>query len=333
VDREEAMNHPTRIGLLGASRIARGAAIAPVRDDPRFVVTAVAARDPERARAYAAEHAIPAVAGDYAALINRDDVDVVYNALPPAGHKRWTIAALEAGKAVLCEKPFARDAAEARSMVEAAEADGRILLEAFHYRFHNVMRAAVALAREGALGRLISVEAAFEVPIPDAPGELRWSADQGGGALMDLGTYTVHALRSIAGAEPIVKSASGVFENGVDAAMRAELMFPDGVAGVIACSMTATAPRAVLAVTGERGTLEIMNFLAPQMGCRFTTVIDGETRTHGTDGPSTYAAQLIHLHQVLNGETTPLTGGADAIANMAAIDAIYRAAGRPERSA
>jgi predicted dehydrogenase len=97
--------------------------------------------------------------------------------------------------------------------------------------------------------------------------------------------------------------------------------------------MTAAAPRAILTVAGDRGALEIMNFLAPQMGCRFTTVIDGKTRAHGTDGPSTYAAQLIHLHQVLNSETTPLTGGADAIANMAAIDAIYSAAGRPERSA
>jgi predicted dehydrogenase len=326
------MNRPTRIGLLGASRIARGAVIGPVRDNPDFVVTAIAARDPERAGAYAAEHAIPVVAKDYAALVQRDDVDVVYNALPPAGHKRWTIAALEAGKAVLCEKPFARDAAEARAMVEAAQASGGVLLEAFHYRFHNVMRAAVALAREGTLGRLTSIEAVFEVPIPNTPGELRWLRDQGGGALMDLGTYTVHALRSVVGAEPEVNSAEGVFEDGVDAAMRADLTFPGGVTGAICCSMTAAVPRAILSVIGERGTLEVVNFLAPQMGCRFTTVIDGQSRLHATDGPPTYAAQLVHLGEVLNRGVAPLTGGEDAIHNMAAIDAIYRAAGRPERS-
>jgi predicted dehydrogenase len=181
------MTGPLRIGLLGASRIARTAVIAPTRDNPDFVVAAVAARDPDRARAYAAEHEIAHVADDYAALVRRDDLDVIYNGLPPAGHARWTIAALEAGKSVLCEKPFARDAGEARSMVRAAAANGKVLIEAFHYRFHNVMRAAAALTREGSLGRLKSAEAVFEVPIARAPGELRWLASQGGGALMDLG--------------------------------------------------------------------------------------------------------------------------------------------------
>jgi predicted dehydrogenase len=323
------MTGPIRIGLLGASRIARTAVIAPVRDNPDFVVTAVAARDPDRARAYAAEHDIAHVADDYAALVRRDDLDLIYNGLPPAGHARWTIAALEAGKAVLCEKPFARNAGEARAMVAAAEASGGVLLEAFHYRLHNVMRAAVALAREGALGELRAAEAVFEVAIARAPGELRWLADQGGGALMDLGTYTVHAVRSVIGTEPRVAAAEGVFEHGVDASMRARLEFAGGITCEVACSMIVAAPRAVLSVTGSRGTLEIINFLAPQLGCRFTTVIDGQTRQHGVDGPSTYAAQLTHLCEVMTGTIQPLTGGADAIANMAAIDAIYEAAGRP----
>ncbi|HEY1447795.1 MAG TPA: Gfo/Idh/MocA family oxidoreductase [Caulobacteraceae bacterium] len=317
------------IGLLGASRIARTAVITPARENPHFVVSSVAARDPERARAYAAEHGIPHVAEDYAALVRRDDVDVIYNGLPPAGHKSWTIAALESGKAVLCEKPFARNAAEAREMAAAAQAAGSLLLEAFHYRFHNVMRAAVALAHEGALGELRTLEAIFEVAIPRAPDELRWSAEQGGGALMDLGTYTVHAVRSVTGAEPEVVSAEGVFEGGVDASMRAILKFPTGATAAIACSMTVAAPRAILTVVGSRGTMEIVNFLAPQLGCRFTTVIDGDERRHGVEGPTTYAAQLSHLREVMAGKVAPLTGGADAVANMAAIDAIYAAAGRP----
>lgn len=323
------MTGPIRIGLLGASRIARTAVIAPARDNPGFVVAAVAARDRDRARAYAAEHDIAHVADDYAALVRRDDLDVIYNGLPPAGHAQWTIAALEAGKAVLCEKPFARDAAEARAMVQAAKVSGGVLIEAFHYRFHNVMRAAVALAREGSLGDLKSAEAVFEVPIARAPDELRWLADQGGGALMDLGTYTVHALRSVIGAEPRVAKAEGVFEGGVDAAMRADLTFPEDVTAVAACSMTVAAPRATLTVQGSRGSLEIVNFLAPQLGCRFTTMIDGEERRHGVEGPTTYAAQLSHLQEVMSGSVAPLTGGEDAIANMSAIDAIYAAAGRP----
>ncbi|MGH7024729.1 MAG: Gfo/Idh/MocA family protein [Caulobacteraceae bacterium] len=317
-----------RVGLLGASRIARGAVIAPARDNPDFVVQAVAARDPGRARAYAAEHGIPEVSDSYEALVARDDVDLVYNALPPAGHRRWTLAALQAGKDVLCEKPFARDAGEARDMVDAAMASRRVLIEAFHYRFHNVMLAAVALAREGAFGPLQSVEAVFAAPIPRAPGELRWSAEQGGGALMDLGCYTVHSLRSIVGSEPEVIGAECAFDGGVDASTRAELMFPGGVKGALSCSMVTEGFNARLTATGERGSLEIVNFLAPQFGCRFTTTIDGLVRQHGTDGPSTYAAQLVHVAEVLAGTTRPLTGGADAVANMAAIGAIYRAAGR-----
>ncbi|MBA3812017.1 MAG: Gfo/Idh/MocA family oxidoreductase [Caulobacteraceae bacterium] len=322
------MTKPFRIGLLGASRIARSAVIAPARETADFVVTAVAARDPARARAYADEHRIAAVAEDYGALIARDDVDVVYNALPPAGHALWTIAALEAGKALLCEKPFACDAAEARAMTETAARCGLPLLEAFHYRFHVVVRRAETVVRAGRLGALQTAAAEFHVPIPKAPGELRWLADQGGGAMMDLGCYPLHALRILTGAEPAIASAAGVFEDGVDTVMRAELVFPIGVSAAIACSMTAEAPSAWLRLQGERGQLEIVNFVAPQRGCRFTVTVDGETAAEPTEGPTTYAAQLRHLRDVLTGEAPPLTGGSDAVANMTAIDAIY-AATRP----
>ena len=116
-----------RIGILGAAKIAPPVVINTSRDNPDFEVVAVAARDPERARAYAAEHKIPHVAKDYDELVRRDDVDLVYNALPPAGHARWTIAALQAGKHVLCEKPFAMNAAQVRRMNEAAaKAKGKL---------------------------------------------------------------------------------------------------------------------------------------------------------------------------------------------------------------
>jgi len=322
------MTQVYRIGLLGASKIARTAIIAPVRDDARFVVTAVAARDPERARAYAAEHGIASVADSYETLIGRDDVDVIYNGLPPAGHAEWSIAALEAGKAVLCEKPFARNADEARAMVAASTATGRPLIEAFHYRFHTVMRRAEELVRQGALGTLQRGLGEFSVQIPRTPSELRWSQDLGGGAMMDLGCYPLHAMRTLIGTEPEIASAHGNFRKGADARMRADLIFPGGVQVLIACSMVATAPIARLWLEGARGRLEIVNFIAPQMGCRFTTTIDGETLAHPTEGPSTYAAQLDHLYEVLTGAAEPLTGGADAIATMTAIDAIYGAARR-----
>ncbi len=325
------MTQVFRIGLLGASKIARQAVLTPVRTDPRFVISAVAARDPHRARDYASEHGIAEVAADYADLLERDDVDVIYNGLPPAGHARWSIAALEAGKAVLCEKPFARDRAEAVAMVDAAHALGLPLLEAFHYRFHAVIRQAEALVKHGALGAPHTGRAEFHVPIAREAGELRWSAEQGGGALMDLGCYPLHAMRTLTGAEPEIVSAHGQFEDGVDAAMSAELVFPGGVSVAIACSMTAEAPAAWLRLDGERGRLEIQNFVAPQYGCRFTTTLDGDRVERPTDGPSTYAAQLDHLYAVLTHDAAPLTGGADAIGNMTAIEAVYAAAGAAHR--
>jgi predicted dehydrogenase len=323
------MSTPIRIGLLGASKIARGAVIGPSRGDDRFQLTAVAARDPARARAYAQEHGVAAVAEDYAALVTRDDVDVVYNALPPAGHEPWTIAALEAGKAVLCEKPFARNAAEASAMVKAAERTGGLLIEAFHYRFHNVMRRAEALLADGAIGAVVGAAAEFHVPIPRNPGELRWSAEQGGGGLMDLGCYPLHALRTLLRAEPTVIGAQAVFEDGVDFDLSADLAFPGSVPARIACSMTPPTFSAWLRLEGDGGRLEIVNFLAPQMGCRFTTTgPGGAVIEHPTDGKTTYAAQLDHLYAVMRDGAAPLTGGADAIANMTAIDSAYTAAGR-----
>ena len=320
-----------RVGLLGASKIARGAVLAPAKTNDDFEVVAVGARDAGRARAYADQHGIAHVASSYAELVARDDVDVVYNALPPSGHLEWTLAALEAGKAVLCEKPFAMNAGEAKVMTDAAAASGGVLIEAFHYRFHPVMRRAVALMREGVLGHVQRANAEFKVQIARAPDELRWRRDLGGGGLMDLGCYPLHALRSLIGAEPVIADARAEFDDGVDADLSANLTFPGGVEASVACSMIEPNFSAVLSIEGERGRLEIVNFLAPHRGCRFTTTIDGETVTRSHDGPTTYEAQLIHLGEVLRGETQPLTGGADAVGNMAAIDAIYAAAGRPAR--
>ncbi|MGZ3512262.1 MAG: Gfo/Idh/MocA family protein [Candidatus Binataceae bacterium] len=315
-----------RIGILGAAKIAPPVVINTSRDNPEFEVVAVAARDPERARGYAAEHKIPHVAKDYDELVRRDDVDLVYNALPPAGHARWTIAALQAGKHVLCEKPFAMNAAQVRRMNEAtAKAKGK-LVEAFHYRHHNVMKRAVEIARSGELGKFVRVDADFSVSIPYREGELRWTREQGGGALMDLGCYPTHALRSVTGGEPKVLRASCAMEHAVDVTTRAELEF-GGVPATLSCSMKSERFGATLKLTGEKGTMEIVNYLAPQMGCRFTVVAGGTERKEPTAGDATYVAQLKELGDVLLRGKAQLITNADSLGNMTAIDAIYAAAG------
>ncbi len=315
-----------RIGILGAAKIAPPVVINPARDNPDFEVVAVGARDPERARAYAAEHKIPNVAKDYEALVQREDVDLVYNALPPAGHARWTIAALQAGKHVLCEKPFAMNAAQVRRMNEAAAKSGRKLVEAFHYRHHTVMKQAVEISRSGELGNLVRVDADFSVPIPYREGELRWTREHGGGALMDLGCYPAHALRSVMGSEPRVLGASCILEHDVDLTTRAELEF-GAVSSSLTCSMAPGRFIANLKLRGEKGTMEIANYIAPQMGCRFTVTVDGEERSEPTAGPATYVAQLAELGDVLLRGKSQLITAADSLGNMSLIDAIYKAAG------
>jgi predicted dehydrogenase len=315
-----------RIGILGAAKIAPPVVINPSRDNPDFEVVAVAARDPERAKAYAAEHGIPQIAKDYDALVRHGDVDLVYNALPPAGHAQWSIAALEAGKNVLCEKPFAMNAAQVKRMKDAAARTGRTLVEAFHYRHHAVMHRAVAILRSGELGRIERAEAFFDVPIPYREGELRWIREQGGGALMDLGCYPVHCLRSLLGTEPAVVSASCEMEHGVDVTTKAELDFA-GVPATLNTSMKPQRFGATARITGANGMLEIQNFVAPQIGCKFTVTVGGKAREEDTKGAATYVAQLAELGDVLLRGKAPLITLESSLANMTTIDAIYGKAG------
>ncbi|MEO0998969.1 MAG: Gfo/Idh/MocA family oxidoreductase, partial [Pseudomonadota bacterium] len=179
---------------------------------PDVEVTRVAASSADKATSYASEHDIPAIEEGYAELVASDAVDLVYNALPPSGHRRWSIAALENGKHVLCEKPFALNAGEAAEMAAAAEGSSGLLIEAFHYRFHPLFERVMDIVRSGTLGSIRRLEAHFDVHIPYRPGELRHTPAVGGGALMDLGCYPVHWLRTIMQSEPEVISAEAIEE-------------------------------------------------------------------------------------------------------------------------
>ena len=316
-----------RIGILGAAKIAPRAMIDTARARDDVEVVCLAARDADRARVFAQAHGVASVADGYEALIARDDVDLVYVALHAGAHAEWTIRALEAGNAVLCEKPFAMSGGEAGAMVDAARRADRPLLEAYHYRFHPVLRRAFDIVACGRLGRLVEAEAMFETPIAYREDELRWRAELGGGALMDLGCYAVHALRTLAGEEPEVVSAQARMAHGVDVATEAELAFPGGLSGRVACAMDPERFAARLFVRGEAGTLEIVNFVAPQIGCRFILDLGDGPVDQPTDGPASFAAQLEHVADVMLRGAAPMTGGADSIATMRAIDAIYARAG------
>lgn len=312
------------IGLLGASRVATYAIIEPARARTDVQVTAVASRDRARAQEFAAVHGIPSSTGDYRDVIDSDEVDLVYVGLPPSLHQEWTIRALEAGRAVLCEKPFALNAHEARAMTAASAACGRPLLEAFHYRFHATIHRTLAIVRDQ-LGPLRSMHAVVAGPGPKDRNDIRWQSGLGGGALMDLGCYAVHALRTLASCEPVIDGARMMMDGGVDAATSANLRFDSCPEARMECAFLASRFTNSLRIVGERGTLEVEGFMLPQFGGRIRLTQDGLAREESLPPGTTFAAQLDHVVDVLAGRAEPLTGGKDAVANMLALDAIRTA--------
>ena len=319
-----------RVGLLGASRIATGAIIEPAATLSDVCVQAVAARDVGRARTFARTHRIPDVARDYATLVSSNEIDLVYIGLPPSEHMRWTLAALRAGKHVLCEKPFAMSADEAATMIGVARQERRCLIEAFHYRFHPLFERVMALVDSGAIGRVQRVDCHFNVPVAESPVELRYDKALGGGAMMDLGCYTVHWARCIAGEHPAVASAAAEWHpSGVDVAMKVRLAFPGGAIASLSCSMADDLPDELdtrLSVTGERGGITVQNPLVPQLGHRLRLKTESGEFVETFSKKTTYYYQLQHVTDVLERGASQLTGGLDAVDNMRVLDDVYRQA-------
>jgi predicted dehydrogenase len=320
-----------RIGILGAARIAPRGIVTPANELLGAEVVAIAARDLDRAQDFAARHSIPLALGSYAELVVRDDIDLVYVALPPSAHLEWCTAALESGKHVLVEKPFASNAQDAAHMVAAARAAKRHLIEGFHYRFHPFFERALTALCQGEIGRIRHIEAIFNASLPDTPGELRYIEALGGGALMDLGCYCLHWIRTVAGDEPsVVRASARCATGGVDLDLEAELAFTSGPTATLKCSMQPEdgALFRRLRVQGDAGTLELDNPVSPHAGATLTIESANSPMPQIiSGGDTTFHYQLRHVIQVIEGRVQPLTGGEDAIGNMRAIDAIYRAAG------
>ena len=183
-----------RLGILGAARIAKEAIFEPAPHQEGLSVQSIASRSRDRAGSLAQEWGVPRVADSYADLIADPEIDAVYIGLPPSEHRQWTLEALRAGNHVLCEKPFAMNAAEAEEMESEAQRLGLVLMEAFHYRFHPLFHRVVELVDSGVLGSIKHIHAHFNVPVRFTATEFRYKAELGGGALMDLGLS--HSLGS-----------------------------------------------------------------------------------------------------------------------------------------
>jgi predicted dehydrogenase len=321
-----------QIGVLGAARIAPTALIKPAKANPDVVVAAVAARDVGRARAFAAKHGIARVHDSYEALIADPDLDAVYNPLPNGLHGRWTRAALAAGKHVLCEKPFTANAAEAREIAELAAKSDRVVMEAFHYRYHPLALRIEEIIASGELGKLQRVEAALCFPLPRSS-DIRYNYSLAGGATMDAGCYAVHMVRTFGGSTPEVISAQPKLRDPqIDRAMTAEVRFAEGHTGRIRCSMWSSRLLDISAhVVGDQGELHALNPVLPQLYHRLSIRSSTGKRVERFPRRASYAYQLdAFAAAVLHGEPVKTTPK-DAIENMTVVDAIYRAAGLPLR--
>jgi predicted dehydrogenase len=325
---------PLRVGLLGASRIAPAAVVEPAARLADVEVVAVAARDRSRAERFARKHGIPRVLDSYAALVADPAVDVVYNPLPNGLHGHWTIAALEHGKPVLCEKPFTANAEEAARVKQVADDTGLVVMEAFHYRYHPLADLMVALVQEQAVGRVEHIEARAIVPY-FKPNDIRFDLSLAGGSLMDIGCYAVHQVRSVAGAEPTVVSATAKEKSpGIDRWIEARLRWPDGRTGRITVAMYSLArPMLDVRVKGDLGMLAVLNPTRPHSFNRVSLKLrdrkpGDEPRRQRVRGEGTsYWYQLRAFHAAVREGGPVLTPPSDSVANMTVIDAIYTAAG------
>ncbi len=252
-----SQNHPAplRIGVLGAANIARQF-IAAIRGSAKVQVVAIASRSIEKARAFANETGVLEAHATYEEMLADPTIEAIYNPLPNALHAQWTISAAQAGKHILCEKPLAASGAQALAMFDAAKANGVYLAEAYPYRAQPQIIALQKMIRDGQIGALQTMYAAFGFTLTRGPNDVRWQRQLAGGALMDGGSYPVSLVRMVAGARPTrVQAFARMTASGVDSATIGMFEFASGFQAQIACSFgTARHRRAI--ITGEAGLIE-----------------------------------------------------------------------------
>ncbi len=245
-------------GLLSTAHI-NEAVIGPMRKSPRSELLAVASRDGERAKAYAAERRIPRAYGSYEELLFDPEVDAVYVSLPNSLHAEWTVKALQAGKHVLCEKPMTVTLEELDRVERAAAASGRTVFEAFMYLHHPQMRRLREIVAKGEIGGLQLVSSTFSFTLaPEKASNIRLRADVSGGSLWDVGVYPVSLSVFLNGG----KSPESVWaqettgETGVDVSVRGQMRLNGAASAQVFVGFRAPSLHTAF-VVGERGRIAI----------------------------------------------------------------------------
>ncbi len=324
-----------RWGILSTASIGVHKVIPGLRRSTTGEVVAIASRDADTARSVADQLGIPRAHGSYEALLADPEVDALYIPLPNHLHAEWSIRALEAGKHVLCEKPIGLSTAEAERMAAAADASGRLLMEAFMYRHHPSWVAARELIAAGRIGRLVAVDSWFSYHLDD-PANIRNIAAYGGGALMDIGCYCVNLSRLLFGGEPVDVAASVVRDpaSGVDILASGTMAFEAGLASFSVATQAEPDQRVHIYGTEGRISIDIPFNIPPELPTRIHL-------TTGRQAPERYRTEIFELAPadpyaceadafaaaILEGRPAPVPMS-DAIANMRVIERLVASAAR-----
>jgi predicted dehydrogenase len=326
------MTEKLRWGVLGASNIALVAVIPAIQASTNGRVVALATRD--SGKTDLASLGIERIHQSYEALLGDPNVDAVYIPLPNSMHLEWVTRAAEAGKAILCEKPLALDAGEARQLADICARRKVPLMEAFMYRFHPQTRRVHQLVRDGALGELREVQAHLSVDILSDrdPTNIRFNPRLGGGTLLDMGCYTVDLSRQIFGETPSrVRAWNHIDPSlGVDVSMAAILEFSGGRIALPSSSFLAGA-QGTYTIVGSKGVITVPRGFIPGLGSRvpegLVIVADADGRRREETFAATDHYRLMaeaFAEAVLAGRPVPYSAS-DSIENMRVLDAITRA--------
>lgn len=221
-------NRTIRWAILGPGRIAHKFA-SDLLQVPQSELWAVASRDLAKALEFASTYHAPRAFGSYLSMLEDPDIDAVYVATPHALHYEHTLMCLEHRKAVLCEKPFAMNTGQVNTMIATAQSQGILLMEALWTAFLPHFQAAVKLIREGAIGEVLGLEAAFGFQPDFDPQSRVFARNMGGGSLLDIGIYPIFAAHALLGMPEKIQSSATFLENGVDSSCQMTLQYPDGV--------------------------------------------------------------------------------------------------------
>jgi xylose dehydrogenase (NAD/NADP) len=311
-----------KLGILSTAHINR-LVIPGAHASDKVELIAVASRERSRAETYARDWEIERAYGSYDALLEDPDVEAVYISLPNTMHVEWSIRAVEAGKHVLCEKPLSRHPEEVEEAFDAAERAGCLLTEAFMYRHNPQTKRVVELVREGAIGELRVVRAAFSYALYDAD-NIRLRTDVEGGSLMDVGCYCVSGSRLLAGEPRDVLGRAYTGPSGTDWVFVGSMGFPGDVFAHFDCG-TCLPERDELEVVGTEGSL----FLDDPWHCRRPVIDlrrDGKVERIELDPVDSYRLELENLSDAINGEAPLLLGREDAVGQARALEALHRSA-------